>query len=183
MIIFRYDTSRYDFRGWARRALGDDLEHLHQRPHPQPLMWQRGRAYRELLEATSCDPAFQDLLGAFMGEAVSRIAGPVISYQKKPAVRVALSDCGSISGFHRDIEAGQHPDASNLWIPMTSVSGANALWIETEPDSDRYRPVPLEYGEAMIFDGGHVRHGSVANDTGSTRVSIDVRFVSRGRPE
>ena len=41
----------------------------------------------------------------------------------------------------------------------------NALWCEAEYGARDYRPIDLMPGEALLFDGGYLEHGSVANDT------------------
>jgi ectoine hydroxylase-related dioxygenase (phytanoyl-CoA dioxygenase family) len=38
-------------------------------------------------------------------------------------------------------------------------------------------PVALRYGEALLFDGGKLLHGSVPNESDITRVSMDFRFA------
>jgi len=51
------------------------------------------------------------------------------------------------------------------------------LWCESDYGLGDYAPMPVRYGEALLFDGGLLRHGSVPNDSGVTRVSMDFRFT------
>jgi ectoine hydroxylase-related dioxygenase (phytanoyl-CoA dioxygenase family) len=43
-----------------------------------------------------------------------------------------------------------------------------------------YTPVPVEYGQMLLFDGGLLSHGTVENTSSQTRVSMDLRFVPHG---
>jgi ectoine hydroxylase-related dioxygenase (phytanoyl-CoA dioxygenase family) len=38
----------------------------------------------------------------------------------------------------------------------------------------------VRYGEVLIFDGGYLSHGTVSNQTQTTRVSLDMRFCLKG---
>jgi ectoine hydroxylase-related dioxygenase (phytanoyl-CoA dioxygenase family) len=102
----------------------------------------------------------------------------VNSYQVPPSFRFHFSRKGS-SSFHRDRDYGVDPAHLNVWIPFTRVWGSNSIWIESEEGKGDYSPVSLEYGQALIFDGPNLCHGSVWNNTTSTRVSMDFRFSPR----
>jgi len=52
----------------------------------------------------------------------------------------------------------------------------NTLWVESDYGLRDFQPVDVPYGAALIFDGGSLEHGTVNNDTHSTRISIDFRF-------
>ena len=79
-----------------------------------------------------------------------------------------------------------HPNASpdHFWMPFTDVDDGTALWLESDYGRGDFAPVPVRYGEVLIFDGGYLGHGSVANRTDRTRVSLDMRFslICRRRP-
>jgi ectoine hydroxylase-related dioxygenase (phytanoyl-CoA dioxygenase family) len=72
------------------------------------------------------------------------------------------------------------PDQVNFWMPFTDVDDTAALWLESCYGRGDYAPVPLRYGEVLIFDGGYLSHGSVPNRTRTTRVSLDMRFCRKG---
>jgi ectoine hydroxylase-related dioxygenase (phytanoyl-CoA dioxygenase family) len=37
----------------------------------------------------------------------------------------------------------------------------------------------VEYGQLLLFDGGLLSHGTVANTSGQTRMSMDLRIAPR----
>jgi ectoine hydroxylase-related dioxygenase (phytanoyl-CoA dioxygenase family) len=55
----------------------------------------------------------------------------------------------------------------------------NTIWVETDYGRGDYVPVPVSYGEILLFDGGWLLHGSVPNTTPVTRVSFDFRFAAK----
>jgi ectoine hydroxylase-related dioxygenase (phytanoyl-CoA dioxygenase family) len=61
-------------------------------------------------------------------------------------------------------------------VPLTTVGGSNSIYIESECGSEDYHPVSLEPGQILLFDAFHLKHGSLRNDTATTRVSFDFRF-------
>ena len=66
----------------------------------------------------------------------------------------------------------------NWWLPVTRVWGTNSLQLESSPDRGDFEPLELEAGEVARFWGNQCRHGTVLNETGATRVSLDFRVVS-----
>ena len=70
-------------------------------------------------------------------------------------------------------------DQINVWLPFVSTCDANTLWTETDYGRGDYRPVTVEYGQLLLFDGGLLSHGTVANTSGQTRVSMDLRIAPR----
>ncbi len=178
MILFEYDTQKYDFRAWAQSVIGvEHLEKLHEEPYPTK--WsirERSNHYLGRLHQAFTDE-FLFMVHQFIYQAVEVKFGPIVSYQTKPALRVHLSGCGSISGWHRDKEYGQNPNAQNVWVPFTKVGGNNSLWIESEEGKEDFAPLTLEYGQAVIFDGANLMHGSKENDTDFTRLSTDIRIL------
>ena len=65
-------------------------------------------------------------------------------------------------------------------MPFTDVDETATLWLESFYGRGDYAPVPVRYGEVLIFDGGYLSHGSVPNRTRTTRVSLDMRFCRKG---
>ena len=83
-------------------------------------------------------------------------------------------------GIHRDGDYARHDAAEiNFWVPLTDVAGATALRVESAPDRGDFRPVALDCGQGLRFDGYACRHFTVPNDTDKTRVSFDFRAVPR----
>lgn len=168
-----YDPKEYPFKEWACSALRvSDLGSLHLR--------------KDLLKLTRHDAMLKcrgELAAAF-GECsqalmkfFSREIAPVTgvlggAYQTPPMFRVHLHLSPSSSAWHRDCDYGMPTGRLNLWLPLTKVWGNNSLWIHKPTPT----PIKLDYGEALVFDSATLIHGSVSNDTGSTRVSLDSRF-------
>ena len=78
--------------------------------------------------------------------------------------------------FHRDRDFGVNQGKVNVWIPLTEVYGTNSLWLESRDGSGECHAVSLNYGQALIFDGVNMMHGSKINSTSSSRISFDFRF-------
>lgn len=180
-----YDTDRYDFRSWAEVALGvDDLSRLHAvgtygpyRPNDGGLRakW-NGRLTARL-------PQLEELLRPFRERELTRyfVAVPKVRYP--PMLRVHPPGYDSISPVHKDSDYGLAAGAINVWIPLTRVWDSNALWVESESGRGDFRPVPLRYGQALLFDAVRLAHGSRTNETDVTRVSFDFRCHGRLRAE
>ena len=179
MIRFRYDTGRFDFQGWTRSVLGvDDLSRLHEAPGPRPgltLEQRRGLFVKQMYDRR--EEGLDALMHRFVHEAVTPVFGPIISYQDRACMRIHMHGGDTISKFHRDGDWGQQDHVQNVWIPFTRVWGSNTLWVESEPGREDYAPVELDYGEAVIFRGAVLNHGSIPNDSGATRISADVRVM------
>jgi hypothetical protein len=56
------------------------------------------------------------------------------------------------------------------------ASAATTAGSDPSAVDGRYGPVNLRYGQALLWDGGLLEHGTYPNLTGSTRVSCDFRF-------
>ncbi|HEX8830532.1 MAG TPA: hypothetical protein VF705_05165 [Longimicrobium sp.] len=180
MIRFRYDTREYDFAGWAGGLLGvDDLATLHGAPRPSPGMTLEEHRLLMLKKIHDHREQLDPLLHRFVRRVVEPVFGPISSYQDHACLRIHMQGGGSISRFHRDDAWGQRAGVQNVWIPFTRVWGSNTLWVESEPGRGDFAPVSLNYGEAVVFPGAELEHGSVANNSGSTRVSADVRVTPR----
>jgi|tagenome__1003787_1003787.scaffolds.fasta_scaffold20988574_3 hypothetical protein len=183
--ILSYDPERYDFA----RVVGEpvfgcrDLGRLHLLAgagRGGPLTVTDNLCYRARLAALRDDAPFYRLYGAFMADVLGAVFG-AFSYSQHPTWRVQLAHTGSVSGWHRDVDVTGRYDQVNVWIPFVDTTGGNALWVETDYGARDYGPVAVKYGEALIFDGGCLEHGSMPNDTDTTRVSIDLRFASKSR--
>jgi hypothetical protein len=184
ITILRYDLSAVDFRPWARSVLGvDDLERLHRLPDPMPFnnYVERLRHHVNLLRDNfaSVRPLYERLVQ----ETVAPLFGGLVKFQRPPSFRCHLPGGGTASAFHRDGDPQYaiSRNSINAWVPLTRVAGTNSIYIETEIGSGRHQPVSLEPGEILLFDAYHLEHGSFANKTDITRVSLDLRFVPVNR--
>merc|ERR1712183_1130309 len=115
-----------------------------------------------------------------MGEVLLPICGQRddMVYQRPPTLRVAMPAHKSTIGIHCDSDYDGHSDAEvNFLIPLTRVWGSNTLPLESSPGKGDFRPMELEYGEILRFNGNRCRHFTVPNDSGATRVSFDLRML------
>ena len=99
-------------------------------------------------------------------------------YQHRPGFRVQLPESVGVAEFHRDRDYNHPAGEINFTVPLTRAIDTSAMWIESQPGSEDYHPVNLEYGEVARFDGNRCRHGNKINATGQTRISFDFRLLS-----
>jgi hypothetical protein len=189
-VILSYDPARYPFARLLRRDVFRvrDLGQLHAylREYRRSLGGD-GRpgtadnlALRRLMQDLADDSPFYQLYRLFMLRVLAPVVGRPLTYSSHPKMRVHLDGTGSVSSFHHDIVVTRRIDQVNFWLPFTDVSGSAALWLESDYGRGDYAPVPVRYGEVLIFDGGYLGHGSVPNRSGTTRVSMDMRFGFKG---
>jgi len=107
-----------------------------------------------------------------------RVDADSVAYQHSPTLRIAYP-CGKVLGHpHRDYEYHRQPGELNFWLPLTRVFGSNTLHIESKPGAGDFHPLELSFGRGVRFWGNQVSHYCVANDSGTTRVSIDFRAIA-----
>jgi hypothetical protein len=133
-----------------------------------------------LMERQPEDADFWKLYHGFMLRVLAPWVGRGISYTSHPKLRVHLVGTASVSSFHHDICVTKRIDQVNFWMPFTDVDGGATIWLESDYGAMDYRPVPVRYGQVLIFDGGYLGHGSVRNTSDVTRVSLDMRFSYKG---
>lgn len=104
-----------------------------------------------------------------------------IVVQCPPTLRCQLADAKLPTGRrHRDDEyEGHQGEEINFWLPLTRVWGNNSLHVESTPGAGDFHPLNLDFGQFYRFHGGQCEHYTKANDTGSTRVSLDFRVIPR----
>lgn len=104
--------------------------------------------------------------------------GDAIYYQRPPTLRVAMPSVAATIGIHRDADYPRHQPAEiNWWCPLVDVADSSALWLESAPGRGDFAPRALRVGEALRFNGSLCRHHTVANQSGTTRVSFDLRAI------
>ncbi|MGK5547437.1 phytanoyl-CoA dioxygenase family protein [Streptomyces sp. URMC 127] len=181
-LLFAYDTTRFDFAAWARDTLAATNLALAHREHGTTNA-ARESAVRALRDAY---PAIRDTFRAFVETTAQSVLGPLSWYQDPPIFRVHFPGTDSVSPLHKDRDftpsratlSSLRRRYHNVWVPLTDVRDGCALWLESSEGSGDYAPVSLDYGQAFIFDGMNLTHGSVRNDTGRTRVSLEFRCIS-----
>ena len=170
--ILDFDPKKYKFREWACEVLGATcLEKLHKSDRIKAL--NRSPTSNQLSQLFS---EIQDSYHSFILELLRDTFSGISSYQSPPSFRFHY--CGrSSSVFHRDRDFGVEDGRLNVWVPLTNVWGENSLWIESTVGAKNYKPIAMKLGQALIFDGVNLGHGSRINTTDSTRVSFDFRFM------
>jgi len=118
----------------------------------------------------------------FVHHLSSTIFKEKLIYQRKPTLRIHLPENKSVGGFHRDRDYNHPIEEINIWVPITSVINTNSIWIESSYDKEDYKPVKLNYGQAIIFDSG-LKHGNKINIENLTRLSFDFRVIPESKWE
>jgi hypothetical protein len=180
-LTFDYDRRRWPFAEAISDIVGvDRLDLLHE--------GLEGRSVVEVAETglalsawlrDSLSNRFLGLVRDFMHQGLPASLGTVTRYQESPVMRVHMHGGHSVSGFHRDRDWGQRSSVLNLWLPFTDVCDSNSLWVESAEGAGDLTPVSLRYGQALVFSGADLLHGSRRNTSGATRVSCDIRFHVR----
>jgi hypothetical protein len=189
-LILPYDTRSFPFAGLLKRDVFGvrrlDLlhEYVQRRRRAlgadEALTLQDNLTLRRLMQDLADDSPFYQLYRHFMYKMLGPAVGRPLSYSSHPKMRVHLPDTPSVSSFHSDVPVTRRIDQVNFWMPFTDVDDTAALWLESFYGRGDHAPVPVRYGEVLIFDGGYLSHGSVPNRTRTTRVSLDMRFCRKG---
>ncbi|HVG22542.1 MAG TPA: streptomycin biosynthesis enzyme StrG, partial [Thermoanaerobaculia bacterium] len=180
-VLVSYDTREYDFAGSIASTVFhvDSLPLLHlaaQRRKRRPLNATDSLGYRRVLTLLPDDAPFYSLYTRFVWEVVAPLFHGHISYTLHPTFRVQFPRTGTISRWHRDADVTGRVEQINVWAPFVDCAGTNTIWVESHYDRQDYRPYDVRYGELLLFDGGFLAHGSVNNETETTRVSLDLRL-------
>lgn len=188
MRFIAYDTRALPFA----RVLADDvfqtpsLALLHEtvlasrdrQPRSAPkLGYGDNMALRALLAAQPDSSRFFALYREMLRTVMVAAFDCALKYNQRPTFRVHLAGTPSVSNWHTDYEVTRASDQLTAWVPFVDCADSATLWVEAHYGRADYRPVPVRYGEILIFDGGFLQHGSVPNQTPYTRVSMDFRFT------
>lgn len=179
-MIFNYNTETYPFARIVSGIMGaSDLSYLH-------VLGTYPLVSRETDQGSSYHKKFyenfhllQETYLKFIHDVIKPIYSEDIAYQKVPSFRVHMPLNMAVGEFHRDKDYGHGDDEMNFWVPLTGAWGTNSIWVESHEGEGDYHPERLEYGEALLFDGPHLRHGNRINDTFKTRVSFDFRVIPK----
>eukprot|EP01063_Lacrimia_lanifica_P020432 TRINITY_DN27745_c0_g1_i1.p2 TRINITY_DN27745_c0_g1~~TRINITY_DN27745_c0_g1_i1.p2 ORF type:complete len:314 (+),score=56.24 TRINITY_DN27745_c0_g1_i1:80-1021(+) len=136
------------------------------------------RAMQKAFQASHEYAAFLDEYRRFVHEVIRpRLGEARVVYQSEPALRVAVPSTRAGIGLHRDLDYGHPPTEVNFWVPLTNVSGANTLHLETAAGRGDYAPVDAAPGDVLQFWGNQRFHHTVPNTSAATRVSFDFRVI------
>ena len=189
-VILDYDTRQFPFAEALRRDVYKVPDmgklHIYVQQHyakcgiTRDLDHTDNLKIREMMQNLPKQSTFSQLYHSFMLKVLARLCGRGISYSSNPKMRVHFPGTGSVSSFHHDIIVTKRIDQINFWLPFNTVDDTATLWLESDYGREDYRPVRVEYGQVLIFDGGYIGHGSVFNETNITRTSMDMRFSFKG---
>ncbi len=145
------------------------------------------KTYKQLWAAPA-DEAQRRRFYAALRDFVREVCAPLLGcapgdvlYQRNPTLRISHPSETPMGHEHTDYDYYHQPSEVNFWLPLTPVAGTNSLWAESAPGAGDFAAFELDYGEAMRFWGNQVRHYTVPNQSGVTRVSLDFRAVRKDR--
>lgn len=136
-------------------------------------------ALRAMLDASAPWKDFLKTYRQFVKEVVAPLCGTdQLIYQCPPTLRISMPGSPATIQVHCDAEYPRHQRGEvNFWLPVTQVYGSNTLWLETTPGESDFRPIEMEFGKLLRFNGYECRHYTCRNDTATTRVSFDLRAL------
>ena len=180
-IIINYDTESYPFeKVLAALFKVPELNRLHhywQMKSAKPaISYDDNLLLRNKMQQLPDDCLFYKIYHRWIAEVLSPHYARELTYSAHPKMRVHLAGTGSVSNYHRDVDVTKRESQINCYLPFTDVYDTNTLWCETDYDAKDYQPINLKYGQALLWDGGYLKHGTIKNETGCTRVSCDFRF-------
>lgn len=184
-IKIRYDIKKYPFQKILCHYVYKipKLEKLHlvwkKQMHKDLLTYNDNIKLRALMQNLRDDSPFYKLYHYWIAKEIAPHFGSKIRYSAHPKMRVHLAGTGSVSDFHRDAEITGRQEQINCYLPFTDVFDSSTLWCESDYGLEDYQPLNLKYGEALLWDGGYLNHGSIYNKSDSTRVSCDFRFHAK----
>ena len=189
MKFVSYDTEQYPFaKIFAKHVLHtEDLSRFHEvcmkRKHDAGeeavITYKDNAVTRQVLKRSAEQPWFFKLYRAFVLNVITPLFGGKMTYNWPPVFRVHMAHSPSISAWHRDTEVTGRHDLIAVWVPFVDTFDTNTIWVETEYGNQQCAPVAVNHGQALIFDSGYLRHGSVVNKTDVTRFSMDFRVSSK----
>ena len=123
------------------------------------------------------DDVFLDIYKDFIRDVVRPMFNEPIVYQKIPTFRVHLPGNLGVGSYHRDRDFNHGREEINFIVACTRMYDTNTVWIESEEGKEDFKPITLDVGGMVEFDGANLLHGNKTNTTDQTRVSFDFRVV------
>eukprot|EP01063_Lacrimia_lanifica_P034943 TRINITY_DN6562_c0_g1_i1.p2 TRINITY_DN6562_c0_g1~~TRINITY_DN6562_c0_g1_i1.p2 ORF type:complete len:319 (+),score=105.82 TRINITY_DN6562_c0_g1_i1:102-1058(+) len=124
---------------------------------------------------------FQVVYQCFLREVVVPDLGEdeELIFQVWPTFRCHLPNTTKgIGRRHRDYDYLHPAIEVNYWIPIgCDTHGSNSLYCETAPGRRDFTPFATTGDELVRFYGNALEHFTLANTTGTTRVSLDARVI------
>ncbi len=130
---------------------------------------------------------FRQTYKDFIEHEISPLFKESFAYQALPSFRIQVPNNKAVSLWHYDSDPQhRHPDGEiNFIIAVTKAFGTNAVWAESSPGAQDFKPMEMDYGQFIQFNGNKCAHGNKVNKTGSSRISFDFRVlpISKYDPE
>lgn len=186
-VYIKYDLDEYPFTEILEKSVFKipTLSKLHiyfrnykiRKYGVHKLVYNDNLVLRSVMQNLGHETAFMRLYHRFIRNVIATQYGGKISYTNCPKMRVHLANTDSVSKWHRDVDVTNRPEQINVFLPFTDCFSTNTLWCESDYGKGDYQPISIRNGEAFLFDGGFLSHGTVFNATSTTRVSLDFRFA------
>ena len=204
--VLNYDLEKYNFPAWALGRVQNqypDVESLETIHFHVPVK-KLGALQRYVSDG--CETLeFMEMLDDFLTENIAPLVdGKEFLIQRFGTLRVVIPDqvkAGRILNYHQGIFVGNGTGLRTIWTPFTKSWGNNSMHMldyETSVDitkkcieekwSQQYlndycesksHHIKLDPGQSWLFNQELI-HGNVNNDTGVTRVSMDLRIMIKG---
>ena len=189
MTIHTYSVKEYDFPKIIADYLGatdlsaltSDVEAGSQ--HSLYKNMEQATLYKRLYEKLDSREGkdFYQCYERFIREVIRSQFNEPIYYQKKPTHRILFLNNPGESRFHRDRDYGHSTAEINYLVPQTRAFDTNTFWLESEEGKEDFRPVEMQIGDFVRFNGASLKHGAKVNTTGKSRVSFDFRVIPFSR--
>jgi len=184
-IKIKYDIEQYPFQKILSFYIFKipHLDKLHKvwkkQTGKKVLTYNDNLILRNIMQKIPDDSLFYEVYHHWIINEIASHFGSKIRYSAHPKMRVHLAGTNSVSAFHRDADITNRPEQINCYLPFTDVYDTATLWSESEYELGDYQPLNLKYGEALLWDGGLLKHGSYDNISSKTRISCDFRFNAK----
>lgn len=187
MKKINYSTEEYPFAGIISNILDTtNLSQIHKENHFEGYtLFKReedqGTKYHKLYY-DNCKEKILDLYDKFILNIIRPLYNEEIVYQKIPTFRLHFPGNIAVGEYHkdkwyRDEEWHTEVKELNYYLPFTKAYDTNTIWVESKENKKDFKPMNIEYGECVQWDGVNLTHGNKENTTSTTRVSIDFRVI------
>lgn len=180
--VLTYDEARYPFRQLVTAHFRRELTELHSGapavPRLQVGMDTQTPMHRHFYGGDDSGVFMETFLSVYR-TFMRDVFGAGLLYQAIPNFRVHLPGNVATGNFHRDSDFGHQKEELNILVALTPMHDENSVWVETERGKGDYTAARLSPGQALIFHGAVLSHGSLTNTTGVTRASFDARVLPR----
>ena len=200
-----YDLERYNFPAWALKRIQEkfpqvnDLETIHETVPLKDI-----GALQSWVSAGCETLEFMEMLDHFLVENISPKVSCDFLIQRFGTLRVVIPNqehVGRLLNYHQGIFVGNGTGLRTIWTPFTKCWGSNTMHMLNYPISKEITKrcieekwtqeffnafsekhsyhIELNPGQSWLFNQELI-HGNVNNNTGITRVSMDLRIMLKG---